>query len=72
LFELFKKKITEMGCDEICLETECCNLAALRFYESGKFKIDLGFIKTKRLLNYYMNGNDAFRLMLWITLPPIE
>jgi hypothetical protein len=31
--------------------------------------LGLGFAKEKRLLNYYMNGNDAFRLKLWITPP---
>ena len=34
------------------------NIAALRFYES------LGFVRTRRMLNYYMSGNDAFRLKL--------
>ena len=28
----------------------------------------LGFAKEKRLLNYYMSGNDAFRLKLWLKL----
>jgi peptide alpha-N-acetyltransferase len=46
--------------DTIVLETECINTAALRFYES------VGFIRVKRMLNYYMSGNDAFRLKLFI------
>ena len=43
-------------CDDIVLETEITNLAALRLYEK------LGFSRDKRLPRYYMNGNDAFRL----------
>ena len=54
-----------MDCDDILLETESCNVAALKFYESNlKMYIDIGFLKYKRMDNYYMNGNDAFRLML--------
>ncbi|XP_068149147.1 uncharacterized protein Naa30B [Drosophila tropicalis] len=45
---------------EIVLETELNNKAALTLYES------LGFIREKRLMRYYMNGVDAFRLKLWI------
>jgi len=29
--------------------------------------VGLGFARDKRLMNYYMNGNDAFRLKLWLT-----
>ena len=43
------------SCDELCLETEVTNAPALRLYES------LGFVRDKRLVRYYMNGNDAFR-----------
>ncbi|EDW17134.1 N-alpha-acetyltransferase 30A [Drosophila mojavensis] len=46
--------------DEIVLETELTNKAALRLYES------LGFIREKRLLRYYMNGVDALRLKLFL------
>ena len=45
--------------DEVVLETEVTNVAALGLYES------LGFIKDKRLINYYLNGNDAFKLKLF-------
>ncbi|KAF5352914.1 hypothetical protein D9758_007871 [Tetrapyrgos nigripes] len=48
--------------DEIVLETEYDNYAALSLYES------LGFIKEKRLYRFYLNGKDAFRLVL--TVPP--
>ena len=47
--------------DEILLETEVTNGAALRLYES------LGFIRDKRLSSYYLSGYDAFRLKLLIT-----
>ncbi|KAH8379360.1 hypothetical protein KR009_004355, partial [Drosophila setifemur] len=42
----------------IVLETELSNKPALALYES------LGFIRERRLLRYYMNGVDAFRLKL--------
>ena len=46
------------------LETELTNIAALRLYER------LGFVRDKRLPRYYMNGNDAFRLRVWVPRPP--
>ena len=49
------------GADEIILETEITNLAALKLYES------FAFIRDKRLLSYYLNGNDAFKLKLHLT-----
>lgn len=45
--------------DEVVLETEVTNTAALRLYES------FGFIRDKRLSSYYLNGNDAFKLKLF-------
>lgn len=47
--------------DEIILETEVTNKGALRLYEN------LGFLRTKRFHRYYLNGNDALRLILPIT-----
>ncbi|XP_016993854.2 uncharacterized protein Naa30B [Drosophila takahashii] len=44
----------------ISLETELTNKPALALYQS------LGFIREKRLLRYYMNGVDAFRLKLML------
>ncbi|KAF8961615.1 hypothetical protein BDZ97DRAFT_1905481 [Flammula alnicola] len=44
--------------DGIVLETEYDNFAALSLYES------LGFIREKRLYRFYLNGKDAFRLVL--------
>lgn len=42
------------------LETEVTNSGALRLYEK------LGFAREERLLRYYLNGVDAFRLKLWL------
>ena len=50
----------DKGADEVMLETEVTNIAALRLYES------LGFLKEKRLESYYLNGNDAYKLKLFI------
>ncbi|XP_016972607.1 N-alpha-acetyltransferase 30 [Drosophila rhopaloa] len=44
----------------IVLETELTNKPALALYQS------LGFIRERRLLRYYMNGVDAFRLKLML------
>ncbi|KAG7087524.1 hypothetical protein E1B28_013483 [Marasmius oreades] len=52
----------EDGVEEIVLETEYDNIAALSLYES------LGFIREKRLFRFYLNGKDAFRLVL--PIPP--
>ena len=43
---------------QVVLETEYDNTAALSLYES------LGFIREKRLHRFYLNGKDAFRLVL--------
>ena len=65
-------ELKALDCDEVVLETESVNTAALRLYEctliyNFDFFIELGFSRDKRLLNYYMNGNDAFRLKLWLS-----
>ena len=46
--------------DEIVLETEVTNTASLKLYER------LGFLRSKRLHRYYLNGNAAFRLILYL------
>lgn len=59
LVRLSISKMIEWDCvDEIMLETEVENLAALYLYEL------FGFLRTKRLHRYYLNGSDAFRLIL--------
>ena len=52
--------MTERGADEVTLETECSNTASLRLYER------LGFLRSKKLHRYYLNGNSAFRLQLYL------
>lgn len=54
------RKMIEQGCDEVVLETEVTNKGALTLYEN------LGFVRDKRLLRYYLNGVDAWRLKLWL------
>ena len=46
--------------DEIVLETEVTNTASLKLYER------LGFLRSKCLHRYYLNGNTAFRLVLYL------
>ncbi|KAH9969395.1 acyl-CoA N-acyltransferase, partial [Lactifluus volemus] len=46
------------GAQEIALETEYDNAPALALYTS------LGFVPEKRLHRFYLNGKDAFRLVL--------
>ncbi|KAK2763807.1 N-alpha-acetyltransferase mak3 [Arachnomyces sp. PD_36] len=50
----------EQDADEIALETEITNTAAIKLYER------LGFLRSKRLHRYYLNGNSAFRLVLYL------
>ncbi|KAI9800218.1 MAG: N-alpha-acetyltransferase 30 [Sarcosagium campestre] len=50
----------ERNADEIALETEITNTAAMKLYER------LGFLRSKRLHRYYLNGNTAFRLVLYL------
>lgn len=45
---------------QVVLETEVSNTASLRLYER------LGFLRSKRLHRYYLNGNAAFRLVLYL------
>ncbi|KAJ2896293.1 hypothetical protein MKZ38_005695 [Zalerion maritima] len=44
--------------DEIVLETEETNIPAMRLYER------LGFLRSKKLHRYYLNGSSAYRLVL--------
>ncbi|TKA67125.1 hypothetical protein B0A49_02060 [Cryomyces minteri] len=48
---------------QIVLETEVTNTASLRVYER------LGFLRSKRLHRYYLDGNTAFRLVLYLKDP---
>ncbi|KAK5699366.1 N-alpha-acetyltransferase 30 [Elasticomyces elasticus] len=60
LVRLAVEKMIEKDADEIALETEVDNIPSLRIYEN------LGFLRTKRLHRYYLNGNTAFRLLLYL------
>jgi peptide alpha-N-acetyltransferase len=61
LGELFNYQMKNAyNAHEVYLETEVTNLLALSLYEG------LGYVRTKRLFNYYLNGNSAFRLKLWL------
>lgn len=73
LLQILLRKMVKQGAQEIVLETEIDNVASLQLYEK------LGFIREKRLFNFYLNGKDCFRLIaeipksLWnlsITPPP--
>lgn len=50
----------EQNADEIALETEETNTAAMKLYER------LGFLRSKKLHRYYLNGNSAYRLLLYL------
>ncbi|SJX61697.1 related to MAK3 N-acetyltransferase [Sporisorium reilianum f. sp. reilianum] len=52
------EEMVGMGAQEVVLETEADNEAALGLYER------LGFIREKRLHRFYLNGKDSFRLVL--------
>jgi peptide alpha-N-acetyltransferase len=61
LVELFIKQSKDVyNAHEVGLETEVTNKLALNLYES------LGFVRTKRLNNYYLNGNCAYRLKYFL------
>ncbi|PWZ00654.1 acyl-CoA N-acyltransferase [Testicularia cyperi] len=62
--QLVQRALDEMikgGAQEIVLETEADNQAALSLYAS------LGFLREKRLHRFYLNGKDSFRLVLPIS-----
>ena len=52
--------MTMKNADEIALETEESNTAAVKLYES------LGFLRSKKLHRYYLNGSSAYRLLLYL------
>ena len=55
------EKMRETGVDEVSLEVEYSNTAALKLYAN------LGFFRTKLLGKYYLNGSDAYRMRLCFT-----
>jgi peptide alpha-N-acetyltransferase len=60
LVQLAIEAMTGRDADEVVLETEVTNTASLKLYER------LGFLRSKRLHRYYLNGNAAFRLILYL------
>lgn len=58
--------MAERNADEIVLETEETNTPAMRLYER------LGFIRSKKLHRYYLNGNSAYRLVLLLKSVDID
>ncbi|OLL22185.1 N-alpha-acetyltransferase 30 [Neolecta irregularis DAH-3] len=55
------KVMIEKKADEVALETEVSNTAAMALYEN------LGFMRSKRLHSYYLNAGDAVRFLLPLT-----
>jgi len=60
LVKMAMDAMIEKDADEIALETEISNVPSLKLYER------LGFLRTKRLHRYYLNGNTALRLVLYL------
>ncbi|TID22113.1 acyl-CoA N-acyltransferase [Venturia nashicola] len=60
LVKLAIEAMKSRDADEVVLETEDSNTASLRLYER------LGFLRSKKLHRYYLNGNTAFRLILYL------
>lgn len=58
LVKMAIEAMAERHADEIVLETEETNVPAMRLYER------LGFLRSKKLHRYYLNGNSAYRLVL--------
>ena len=54
------RRMRDMGCSSVTLETEVTNDAAIRLYEDR-----LGFVREEHLVRYYLNWGDAYRLRLW-------
>ncbi|UZJ52795.1 hypothetical protein CBS101457_002115 [Exobasidium rhododendri] len=67
LLKVALANLVSLGAQEIVLETETDNVSSLRLYEN------LGFLREKRIFNFYLNGKDCFRLLLeipeehWVT-----
>ncbi len=55
------RKMKDLGCASIILETEVSNKAAMRLYEER-----FGFMREEFLSRYYLNNGDAYRLRLWL------
>lgn len=58
--------MAQRNADEIVLETEETNIPAMRLYER------LGFLRSKKLHRYYLNGNSAYRLVLLLKTVDVD
>lgn len=58
LVKMAVEAMADRKADEIVLETEESNIPAMRLYER------LGFLRSKKLHRYYLNGSSAYRLVL--------
>ncbi|KAG6041837.1 hypothetical protein E4U41_001308 [Claviceps citrina] len=58
--------MTKRHADEIVLETEETNVPAMKLYEG------LGFLRSKKLHRYYLNGSSAYRLVLPLRIVDID
>lgn len=67
LVKMTVEAMKEHQADEIVIETEITNKAALSLYGCKSFNtLALGFVRQKRMINYYLNGNDAYKLILFL------
>lgn len=56
------KRMKDMDCTSVTLETEVSNVSAQRLYQNS-----FGFIREELLVRYYLNWGDAYRLRLWLS-----
>ena len=56
------KRMKDMNCTSVTLETEVSNVSAQRLYQNS-----FGFIREELLVRYYLNWGDAYRLRLWLS-----
>jgi len=54
------RRMKDLGCASVTLETETSNLAAQHLYQA-----QFGFVREELLVRYYLNWGDAYRLRLW-------
>ena len=65
LFISVRSRCISDPCPQVALETEYDNAAALSLYST------LGFVREKRLYRFFLNGKDAFRLVLSVAPPTL-
>ncbi|CAJ1950694.1 unnamed protein product [Cylindrotheca closterium] len=54
------ERMKAMKCESVMLETEMSNVTAQKLYQRS-----FGFIREEKLVRYYLNWGDAYRLRLW-------